>query len=170
MTMEEINSLTQAQFVATFAGIYEHSPWVGERAWAGRPFGTLDNLCAQMQQQVEAASREEQLALIRAHPDLGTRARVSPSSADEQSSVGLDRLTPEEYDQLLRLNTAHKQKFAFPFIFAVKGSDKHTILAALERRLRSAPEEEFGEALRQIHQIARFRLAEVLERAAKRTS
>ena len=99
------------------------------------------------------------MALIRSHPDLGARARVSASSAEEQSSVGLDRLTPEEYDRLLRLNTAYKQKFDFPFIFAVKGSDKHAILAALERRLHSAPEEEFAEALRQIHQIARFRLA-----------
>jgi OHCU decarboxylase len=159
MTMEQVDAMDQGTFVASFADIYEHSAWVAERAFKGRcPFQTLDSLCARMQGRVEAASREEQLALIRAHPDLGTRARVTESSANEQSSAGLDQLTPEEYNRLLHLNTAYKEKFAFPFIFAVKGSGMQAILAALESRLQSTPEEEFAEALRQIYRIARFRL------------
>lgn len=158
MTIEQVDQMDHVTFFANFGDIYEHSAWVAERAFAARPFRTLDNLCLEMQKQVEAAPHAEQLALIRAHPDLGTRARVSASSASEQSSAGLDQLTPEEYERLLRLNTAYKEKFAFPFIFAVSGRDKHAILAALEQRLLSTPEEEFAEALRQIYRIARFRL------------
>jgi len=163
MTIEQVDLLTELEFVRNFGGIYEHSPWVAERAWQWRPFGTLENLISQMQSEVNAASHAEQLALVRAHPDLGTRARVSEASASEQSSVGLDRLTAEEYDRILRLNDQYKDKFAFPFIFAVKGSDKHAILAALERRLKSTPEDEFAEALSQIHRIARFRWEEKIK-------
>src|ERR1035438_8934581 len=106
MTMEEVDQMDHVSFFATFGDIYEHSAWVAERAFPGRPFGSLDNLCACMQSQVEQASHEEQLALIRAHPDLGTRARVSEASPSEQSSAGLTQLTPEEFEVLLRLNTA----------------------------------------------------------------
>ena len=160
--MEQVDSMTQAEFVASFADVYEHSPWVAVQAYAVRPFQTMQGLHVEMQKQVEAASREKQMALICAHPDLGTRARVSESSADEQSSAGLDRLTSEEYDRLLQLNQAYKEKFSFPFIFAVKGSGKQEILTALELRLRATPAQEFSEALRQIYRIAQYRLEEKL--------
>ena len=105
-----------------------------------------------------SASPEEQLALLRAHPDLGTRAKISPGSTSEQAGAGLDRLTAGEYKRLLHLNSAYQEKFGFPFLYAVKGSDKFAILEALERRLISNREAEFQEALRQVYRIARFRL------------
>jgi 2-oxo-4-hydroxy-4-carboxy-5-ureidoimidazoline decarboxylase len=105
---------------------------------------------------------DERLALLRAHPDLGTRARMSDASVGEQKGAGLDRLTREEFDRLQRLNRAYREKFGFPFLFAVKGSTKHDILAALERRLAAAPEEELDEALRQVGRIALFRLRDLL--------
>ena len=111
-----------------------------------------------MVEQVEAASSEEQLALLRAHPDLGTRARVSVASGAEQAGAGLDRLTPPEFERLQRLNTEYRDKFGFPFLFAVKGSTKHDILRALEQRLEDDPEQEYREALRQVFRIARFRI------------
>ena len=157
MTIAEINGLGRPGFVDLLGGIFEHSPWVAERAWTPL-FASLDELCAGMIAQVETATREEQLALLRAHPDLGTRAKVSESSAGEQAGVGLDRLTQEEYECLLRLNTAYKEKFGFPFLYAVKGSGKTAILEALALRLESTPEVEFREALRQVYRIARFRL------------
>ncbi len=160
MTIQQVDLLTQEEFVRSLGAIYEHSPWLAERAWQRRPFGSLDNLVLQMRTEVNAAAYAEQLALVRAHPDLGTRARVSEASASEQSSAGLDRLTADEYDRLLRLNAQYKEKFGFPFIYAVKGSGQHAILAALDQRLKSTPEVEFAEALRQIHRIARFRLEE----------
>ena len=111
---------------------------------------------------MEQATRDERLALLRAHPDLGTRARMSDASVGEQHGAGLDRLTPEEFDRLQRLNLAYREKFGFPFLFAVKGSTKHDVLAALERRLSAQPEDEFEEALRQVGRIAMFRLQDLL--------
>src|SRR5207248_8925816 len=103
-----------------------------------------------------------QLALLRAHPDLGTRARISEASTGEQQGAGLDRLTKEEFDRLQRLNDQYRQTFGFPFLFAVKGSTKHDVLAALDARGRRSRDEEFAEALQQVYKIARFRLEEML--------
>ena len=154
----KINSLTKEEFVSALGWIFEHSPWVAERAWAGRPFQSREELHAHLTQIVAKASYEEQLALLRAHPDLGTKAQVSPISAREQAGVGLDNLTESEYKHLLQLNAEYKSRFGFPFLYAVKGSDKFQILAALERRLQSSPETEFQTALEQVYRIALFRL------------
>jgi 2-oxo-4-hydroxy-4-carboxy-5-ureidoimidazoline decarboxylase len=111
---------------------------------------------------VAAADRGEQQTLLRAHPDLGTRARISDASAGEQAGAGLDRLTAPEFARLQQMNAAYREKFGFPFLFAVKGSTKHDVLAALERRLQSDAESEFAEALRQVSRIAEFRLRDAI--------
>ena len=126
------------------------------------PFRDLNHLQEVMRQEVERGSREQKLMLLCAHPDLGTRARISEASTGEQSGAGLDRLTAEEYRRLQELNTAYREKFGFPFIYAVKGSDKYDILRALQKRLDSRPEEEFREALEQVYRIALFRLEEAI--------
>lgn len=162
MTLEELNASAQPRFVETLEWIFESSPWVAERAWAGRPFASVDHLHATMTAVVEAAGQEERLALLRAHPDLGARARMSAASVGEQQGAGLDRLTPEEFDRLQRLNLAYRVKFGFPFLFAVKGSTKRDILAALEQRIAADREQELEEALRQVYRIAMFRLQDLL--------
>jgi 2-oxo-4-hydroxy-4-carboxy-5-ureidoimidazoline decarboxylase len=111
---------------------------------------------------VAEASPAEQLSLIRAHPDLGTRARMSAASEGEQAGAGLDRLTPSEFDRLHRLNAAYREKFGFPFIYALKGAAKQSILAALETRLAAEPEAERAAALAQIYRIAQFRLEDTI--------
>jgi 2-oxo-4-hydroxy-4-carboxy-5-ureidoimidazoline decarboxylase len=153
-----LNSFDQTRFVDAIGWVFESSPWVAERAWLARPFASLEALLDAMKAAVEAARPEEQLALLRAHPDLGTRARVSAESAKEQSGAGLDRLTPEEFERFAHLNSSYRNKFGFPFLFAVTGSTKHDVIDALERRLHASPEEEFREALRQVYRIAEFRL------------
>jgi 2-oxo-4-hydroxy-4-carboxy-5-ureidoimidazoline decarboxylase len=160
MTIERLNSLDRGGFAHAIGWVFEHSPWVAERAWNKRPFATIDTLHQAMVAEVEAASRAEQLALLRAHPDLGTRASVSEVSAAEQGGAGLDRLTPEEFEELQRLNKGYRDKFGFPFLFTVKGSTKHDILQALRQRLQCEQEEEYAEALRQVYRIARFRIDE----------
>jgi 2-oxo-4-hydroxy-4-carboxy-5-ureidoimidazoline decarboxylase len=162
MTIADLNSLERAQFVAAIGWVFEHSPWVAERAWAVRPFVNVEQLHRAMVERVERALPEEQLALLRAHPDLGTRARVSEASSVEQAGAGLDQLTPSEFERLRVLNEAYRDKFGFPFLFAVKGSTKHDILEALERRARSSKEEEYLVALDQVYRIARFRLEDTL--------
>jgi 2-oxo-4-hydroxy-4-carboxy-5-ureidoimidazoline decarboxylase len=161
VTLPELNTLDRAGFVHAIGWVFEHSPWVAERAWPKRPFMTIEDLHGAMVAQVEAASPEERLTLLQAHPDLGTRARISSASTGEQAGAGLDRLTPEEFDTLQRLNAAYRAKFGFPFLFAVKRANKHDVLRALESRLPASPESEYREALNQISRIAQFRLQEL---------
>lgn len=128
-----------------------------------KPFEDIEALHRAMKSVVENAPQEEQRALLRSHPDLGTRARISAASTGEQSRAGLDGLTPEEFERLQRLNFTYQQRFGFPFLFAVKGSTKYDVLDALERRLGAAPVDEFQEALRQVYRIAEFRLRDTIE-------
>jgi 2-oxo-4-hydroxy-4-carboxy-5-ureidoimidazoline decarboxylase len=150
------------RFVEMLGGIFEHSPWVAERAWESRPFADIEALHRAMVSKVAEASHEEQLALLRAHPDLGTRARMSDASRGEQAGAGLDRLTADEFERLSQWNAEYRKRFGFPFLFAVKGSSKHDILRALEERRSASQDEEFEEALRQVYRIARFRLESAL--------
>jgi 2-oxo-4-hydroxy-4-carboxy-5-ureidoimidazoline decarboxylase len=158
MNIEEINRLPQPQFVERLGWIFEGSPWVAERAWAHGPFTSLDALHAAMVAEVEHASTDEQLALLRSHPDLGARARMSGASVSEQSGAGLDHLSSDEFAELTQLNTAYRDEFGFPFLFAVKGSTKDDILKSLRDRVAGSREEEFRTALEQVFRIARFRL------------
>jgi OHCU decarboxylase len=160
MTLNEVNAMDREAFVAAFGGIFEESPWVASRAWDSRPFVSREALHRAMTQQVELAAREEQLALLRAHPDLGARARMSDASTREQQGAGLDQLTPAEYAELTALNQAYRDKFGFPFLFAVKGSGKQAIMEALRRRVEADAEAELVEALAQVYRIAWFRLEE----------
>jgi len=151
MTIAELNSFDCTRFVEAVGWVFEHSPWVAERAWMARPFADLEALHAAMKAEVERAQPEEQLDLLRAHPDLGTRARISVASAEEQAGAGLDCL-----------NSAYRNRFGSPFLFAVKGSTKYDVLDALERRLDASPEEEYREALRHVYRIAELRLRDII--------
>ena len=163
MTLSEVNALDRQAFVDAVGWVFEHSPWVAERAWSKRPFLSLDGLRATLLDEALAGSRDEQLALLRAHPDLGTRARMTQSSTREQRGAGLDQLTPDQFERLQRLNAAYREKFGFPFLYAVKGSSVDQILSALESRAKSGHEQEFVEAMRQVGRIAGFRLESIIE-------
>jgi 2-oxo-4-hydroxy-4-carboxy-5-ureidoimidazoline decarboxylase len=158
MTLAELNAADRDRFVRTLGWVFEDSPWVAERAWARRPFASIADLHAAMVDVVTTAERGEQLALLRAHPDLGTRARMSEASVGEQAAAGLDTLSRGEFDRLQELNAAYRAKFGFPFLLAVKGSTKDDVLEALSRRVDADAELESAEALRQVARIAMFRL------------
>jgi 2-oxo-4-hydroxy-4-carboxy-5-ureidoimidazoline decarboxylase len=162
VTLDAVNGMDRESFVASLGWVFEHSPWVAERAWPRRPFASVPALHQAMAEQVASAGAAEQVALIRAHPDLGTRARMSSASSGEQAGAGLDHLTLDEYEQLHRLNSAYREKFGFPFIYAVKGSTRHDILGALGRRLPNDLATEHAMALTQIYRIAQIRLEETL--------
>jgi OHCU decarboxylase len=157
-----LNAMDRNAFVETIGWVFEHSPWVASRAWEWRPFDSPAALYQRMVNVVATATTEEQLSLIRAHPDLGVRARMSAASEGEQTGAGLDRLTAGEFERLHRLNTAYREKFDFPFIYAVKGSGKQQILDALERRLTGDPDAERSIALEQVYRIAQFRLESII--------
>jgi OHCU decarboxylase len=163
-TLDALNRLPVDEFTATLGAIFEHSPWVPQRAAAARPFTSRLDLLDAMRSIVEAAPVEEQLGLIRAHPQLGARGRkraeLTEASSREQRRAGLDACTDEEFEQLLRLNAAYVRKFSFPFILAVRGHDPNSILASMESRLNNTPECERHTALTQIGLIGGYRLAD----------
>ena len=153
---------TATHFVAAIGWVFEHSPWVAERAFLPGP--SPSGRSARRDDGASGARDfAESLALLQAHPDLGARARLSDASTEEQAGAGLDSLTPGEFEQLHRLNAAYRNRFGFPFLLAVKGSTKHDILRALQARMESSPEDEYREALRQVYRIARFRLEGLIE-------
>jgi len=139
--------------------LFEHSPWVEGRADARPSSGDRH---ADLMAVVREADPEEQLALIRAHPELAGKAAVdgmlTRASAEEQASAGLDRLTQAEFDRFHALNAAYRDRFGFPFIICVRLTDKAGILAAMERRLANDRDAEIAEALHQIGEIVRLRL------------
>ena len=165
VTIEALNASDRTRFVDALGWIFEDSPWVAERAWQHRPFAGLDDLHAAMTSELARATEDEQLALIRAHPDLGARARMSAASTGEQAAAGLDSLGTEAFARLQRLNAEYREKFGYPFLLAVKGRTSDQVLDALARRLPNDPREEFAEALRQVERIARFRLEETVRPA-----
>ena len=163
MTLPELNAATRDEFVAALGGSVEASPWVAERAWAHRPFESVEHLHQAMSAAIDEAGRDEQLAIVRAHPDLGARVSMSAASAGEQSRVGLTALAAAERARLLALAAEYRRRFGFPFLYAVTGSTIDTIIGALETRLIKPRDEEFAEALRQVQRIAWFRIRGTIE-------
>ena len=161
-----LNRASAADFAAQLDGIYEHSPWIAERAAAARPFASRLQLLAAMQTVVMAATTDEQLALVRAHPELAGKAAIrgelTAESTREQAGAGLSECSAEEFDRLQTLNEAYTGRFGFPFVLAVKGHDRASVLRAFEHRLRNEPADELATALAQIERIAELRLAERL--------
>ncbi|CAN7558002.1 2-oxo-4-hydroxy-4-carboxy-5-ureidoimidazoline decarboxylase [Phyllobacterium sp. LjRoot231] len=166
MTLDELNKASVKDFVMVLGGIFEHSPWVPETVAESRPFSSVEDLHAAMVAAVKKAGQVAQLRLIRAHPDLAGKAArqgsLTAESTSEQKGAGLDRLTNSEFEEFHRLNNAYQSRFGFPFILAVRGHDKHSIMAACQQRLCHNAGEEVAEALQQIALIARFRLDDLI--------
>ena len=158
MQLSDVNTLSPGDFQARFGDVAEHSPWVAREAASFRPFGDRDDMIARFEAAVQSANRDAQLALIRAHPDLATKAKLTDDSTREQAGAGLNTLTADEFARFTELNDSYKSRFGFPFIFAVKGATKHMILAAFEQREKNDPDTEFATAIAQVCRIFRFRI------------
>jgi 2-oxo-4-hydroxy-4-carboxy-5-ureidoimidazoline decarboxylase len=166
-TLEQLNTMPRDAFEAALSGIFEHSPWVAEKAAEQRPFASVDALYAAMCGIVANAGDERQLALINAHPELAGKAAVrgelTAESTREQSGAGLAACSQEEFDTLQRLNRAYRDKFGFPFILAVRGYDRAGIIANFQARVENAREQELRTSLEQIYRIARFRIDDLVK-------
>jgi OHCU decarboxylase len=166
ITLQELNATDQEAFVDAIGFVFEGSPWIAAQAWYNQPFATLDDLhqalCAVMRSAPEALK----LDLIRAHPDLAGKAAIAhaltPESTREQASVGLDRLSVEEFETFNRLNRAYGARFGFPFIICVREHTKESILAAFGTRLAHGREQEIATTLDEIAKIARLRLLDAV--------
>jgi 2-oxo-4-hydroxy-4-carboxy-5-ureidoimidazoline decarboxylase len=164
---EGIMGLSDEAFVQRFGFLFEHSPWVVERAAARRPFADgPDGLWAGLMQVVFDAGDAERLALIRAHPELAGKAAIDQTltaeSTAEQASAGLDRLTAAEFARFHQLNGAYYERFGFPFVICVRKTDKAGILAAMARRLDNSRDTEIAVAIAEIGEIVRLRLEDAL--------
>src|SRR4051812_29522262 len=167
VTLAEINAMGEREFVEQLGQVFEHSPWVAQRAWRRRPFASVEALHRAMQQAVGEASRDEQLALVRAHPELaGAEARegsLTPSSSGEQGRLGFTRLSLEEFQTMQNLNHAYRDKFGFPCIVALKLHDnRQSVMSEMDRRLANDAPTEFRNALEQIGHIAHARLQKMM--------
>jgi N-carbamoyl-L-amino-acid hydrolase len=171
ITLDYLNNCSASAFAGALQGIYEHSPWIAERIASRRPFANPVQLKLALQASMAAATLDEQLALIRAHPELAGKAaiagKLTAESASEQARAGLNNCSEEEFARLQELNADYHRKFGFPFILAVKGPDgrglsRHAIIETFARRLGNPPDHERSESLRQINRIAELRLNDLL--------
>ncbi len=166
MTIEEINQLSLSQFQTYFQGVLEHSPDYATRVAQQRPFIDFTALFTAFKNSMLQDDQDAQLRLIRAHPDLAGKAAIAgeltQESANEQKSAGLDRLTPEEFAEFTRVNTAYHKKFSMPYIVCVREHSKESILASAVQRLDHTSAEEIQKALEEIGKIMRLRLLDLV--------
>ncbi|MBU6222371.1 MAG: 2-oxo-4-hydroxy-4-carboxy-5-ureidoimidazoline decarboxylase [Planctomycetes bacterium] len=165
-SLADLNACDLPRFLEVCGPLYEHSPWVAERAFARRPFASLESLHAALVQAVADAAADEQLALIRSHPDLVGRlareGRLTAASTGEQAAAGLDALSESEVDAFERFNREYRDRFGFPFVICARENRKDAILAAFPVRLGHTAEQERATALAEIGKIGRLRLLDAV--------
>ena len=162
--INKINKLSKSEFIKVFANIFENARWIAEELYNQKPFDDFEELSSKILNIFETATKQEQLKILKDHPDLANKTKISLLTLDslkEQASAGLDRCTEEEFDEFKHLNEQYKKKFGFPFILAVKGKNKNEILDNFKKRIFFDPTTEFDQAIKQVKQIASLRLKEL---------
>lgn len=168
-TLQQINQFTPAEFSAAFGAVYEHSPWIAERAFALKPAGGFASRAAvhaALVATVQSASGDEKLALLNAHPELAGKeaaaGTLTSESTREQAAAGLSAMTAEDVTQLRELNARYREKFGFPFIIAARNNTQGAIFGAIKSRLLNTRDMEFNNNLMQVGEIARLRLLDII--------
>ena len=165
-TLDEVNRLSPRDFSAAFGAVYEHSPWIAERALATRPFDSREALQSALYGALQASSDDEKLALIRAHPMLAGKeadaGTLTDASAREQAAAGLGALTPDQKAELAILNARYADTFGFPFVICARLNRRDAIFGTLRARLHNTREQEIANAIAQIGEIARLRVADLV--------
>jgi len=163
------SEMSEREFVSSYGGVFEHSPWIATGAYAlelGPAHDTVIGLHSALARIFRAASHEKRLAVLNAHPDLAGKLaqanRLTAESTAEQAGAGLDSLTDQERAEFTDLNAQYTAKHGFPFIIAVRDNTKATIGAAFQHRIENDSATEFSEACKQVERIAELRLLEML--------
>ncbi|AFY92133.1 2-oxo-4-hydroxy-4-carboxy-5-ureidoimidazoline decarboxylase [Chamaesiphon minutus] len=169
-SLSQLNQMDRPQFIQALGEVFEHTPTVASQVWDRRPFISIEQLHQQMMDVVFSFDLGQKLALVRAHPDLGSKVKMAAASVQEQAGVGLDRLSASEFVGFQQLNQSYLERFDFPFIIAVKNHSKQSILEAFDRRLQNSADEELDTAIEEISQIARFRLLAIVDRVESHIS
>ena len=158
-----INQLVQMNFVNLLGPIFEETPAIAEQVWTERPFENMEELHKKMVAIVKQMSLSQQLDLINAHPELGSKKRMADASVQEQTSIGLNQISPSERQQIDSLNSQYREKFGFPFVMAVKGQTLDQVIIEFSNRLKSPKDTEIKRAIAEISKIARLRLEELVD-------
>jgi 2-oxo-4-hydroxy-4-carboxy-5-ureidoimidazoline decarboxylase len=168
-TLAQINTFSPAEFSSAFGAVYEHSPWIAERAFALKPeagFASRAAVHAALVATVQSASDDEKIALLNLHPELAGKEAAAGSltseSTSEQASAGLTAMTAALVAELREHNAAYREKFGFPFIIAVRNNTQQAIFAAVTSRLGNTRAMEFNNNLMQVGEIARLRLLDII--------
>ena len=162
--INKINNLSQIKFNEIFANIFEKTKWIAERLYNQKPFNSFEDLCSKILEIFKTTSKENQLKIIRAHPDLADKTKISLLNIDsrtEQNRAGLDQCSEKEFREFKNLNNEYKKKFGFPFILAVEGKNKTEILNKFKKRILNSADDEFKEAISQVCKIANLRLNKI---------
>jgi len=160
----KIDKLSEIEFIAVFANIFENTSWIAEKLYKQKPFENFQDLSKKMISIFENVNNQNKLKILNSHPDLAAKAKIGYLTLDsnkEQSNARLDQCTEEEFNEFKNLNLEYKNKFGFPFIIAVKGRNKSEILVNFKKRILSDKQIEFDEAIKQVKQIASLRLDEL---------
>jgi len=160
--LAELNALDSESFVRVVGPVFEHSPWIAERTWRRRPFANARDLHEALCATVSEATFDEQLKLVRAHPDLVTRAMLTRESQGEQATAGLDALSEDEAGKFQDFNAQYRERFGFPFVICARLNKKEAILSAFQLRLENSPADELRIALGEIFKIAELRLHDLI--------
>ncbi len=162
--INKINNLSQIKFNEIFANIFEKTKWIAERLYNQKPFNSFEDLCSKILEIFKTTSKENQLKIIKAHPDLADKTKISLLNIDsrtEQNGAGLDQCSEKEFREFKNLNNEYKKKFGFPFILAVEGKNKAEILNKFKKRILNSADDEFKEAISQVCKIANLRLNKI---------
>jgi OHCU decarboxylase len=163
VALEEVNSLGKHEFVARLGGVFEHSPWIAEQAWHRRPFRSLAALHTTMMEIIRNETKEKQLTLVRAHPELAGAEALTVDSSSEQGRLGFNALSKKELEEMTGLNRRYREKFGFPCIVALRlHGNREGVMAEMRRRLANDAPTELANALEQIGHITRGRLEKLL--------
>ena len=161
--INKINKLFKSEFIKVFTNIFENARWIAEELYDQKPFGDFKELSSKILNIFEATTKEKQLKILKDHPDLANKTKISlltPDSLKEQTDAGLDQCTEEEFSEFRKLNDTYK-KFGFPFILAVKGKTKIEILNNFKERVKCDIIDEFNQAIKQVKKIATLRINEI---------
>ena len=163
--LNKINKLSKTEFTEVFGNIFENASWIAEKLYTLKPFKNFEDLSQKMLNIFENIDKEKKLKILNSHPDLADKTKIGSLTQDsnkEQNTAGLDKCSEEEFNEFKKLNKKYKEKFGFPFIYAVKGKSKNEILNNFKERINNSLENEFLEAKKQVKKIATFRLEELI--------
>ena len=114
--INKINKLSRGEFVKVFANIFEKTEWIAEDLYNQIPFNNFEELSLKILNIFISATKEKQLKILNAHPDLANKAKPFA----EKDMLDLNRIgkafdidNPQAWDIAYLSEKLKKEKFDF---------------------------------------------------------